>query len=74
MLRLGMRFSDKAEYDFSDRSLIEQKICAAIKCGFQHPDEIIANLDISVVDFNTSITILELDGIVKRQGQIWTIT
>lgn len=73
LFRLGYSFSNEDELDLSGLSLLEQKVYLAIKCGFQYPDDIVENLDISIVDFNQAITTLELYGYVVRQGQLWTI-
>ena len=70
LFRFGMSHC-KPERDLSNLSDAERKIYLLIKDGVRDADEIVARLNLSVVDFNCAITTLELDNYVVPIGQGW---
>ena len=70
LLRFGM-LHHKPERDLSNLSDAERKIYLLIRDGVKDADEIVARLNLSVVDFNCAITTLELDNYVVPIGQGW---
>lgn len=61
------------ERDLSFLSPVEREIYREIKRGNRQADNIVEKLRIGVVDFNRSITTLELEDLVVQDGAGWTI-
>ncbi len=59
--------------DLSDLTKNEAKIFAAIVNGFRSDDEIIKALSMSLSDFATAMTMLELKGYIARRGAKWSV-
>ncbi|MBP5634672.1 DNA-protecting protein DprA, partial [Candidatus Saccharibacteria bacterium] len=73
LIRYGDGLHQALGADLSGLNELERKVYAAIEVGYDCADDIIAALNISVVDFNIAITTLECYDLITLQGDNWVI-